>query len=88
MMILLRGAVARMAAVLPVMFLVVIAGVMGLLGLAFRADGREYAQRVCQSALLAACALMAGRPLDLPSVLAQASNKRRPASQKARATAA
>ena len=87
-MILLRGAVVRLATVLPVMFLVVIAGVMGLLGLAFRAAGREYAQRVCQSALLAACALMAGRALDLHSMLAPASNKRRSASRKARAHAA
>lgn len=84
-MILLRGAVVRVAAVLPVMFLVVVAGVAGLLGFAFRAAGREYAQRVCQSALLAACALMAGRALDLRNVLAPASSERRPENGKARA---
>lgn len=81
-MILLRGAVVRLVAVLPVMFLVVTAGVMGLLGFAFRAAGREYAQRVYQSALLAACALMADRVLDLHSVPTPASSRRRSASRK------
>jgi hypothetical protein len=58
----------RIAAVLPVMLLVLVAGTVALLGLGFRDAGREYAQRVCQAALLAACALMAGRALDLSGV--------------------
>ena len=66
-MIFLRVAGLRLAALLPVMFLVVIAGIVGLLGLAFRDAGRAYAQHVYQAVLLAACALMAGRALNLPA---------------------
>ena len=84
-MMLLRGTVVRLAAVLPVMFLVIIAGAAVILGFAFRAEGREYAQCVSQSALLAACALMSGRALDLHTVLVPGNSERRPSNRKARA---
>jgi hypothetical protein len=66
----------RVAAVLPVMLLVIVAGTVALLGLAFRAEGREYAQRICQGTLLAACALMAGRALDLSGIYTGSSGRR------------
>jgi hypothetical protein len=68
----------RVAAVLPVMLLVIVAGTVALLGLAFRAEGREYAhtQRICQVTLLAACALMAGRAVDLSGIYTGSPGKR------------
>jgi len=75
-MIPLRGASLRLAAAVPVMFLVIIAGAMALLGLAFPPERRAYAERACQTALLAACALMSGRALDLSSMRSEATRSR------------
>jgi hypothetical protein len=66
----------RVAAVLPVMLLVIVGLTVALLGLAFRAEGRDYAKRICQGTLLAACALMAGRALDLSGVYTGSPGKR------------
>lgn len=84
-MIPLRSAGLRLAAVVPVLVLVVIAGVMAFAGLAFRAAGRDYAQRACQAVLLAACALMAGRSLDLSALHSAPGGMKREAARQGRA---
>jgi hypothetical protein len=73
-----RDVLLWLTVILPVIFLVVVAGVIGLLGLGFRDDGRDYAKRVCQAVLLAACALMAGRAPNLSGMLTSASNGGQP----------
>jgi hypothetical protein len=52
--------------IVPITILVVFAGIMAMLGLLARADGRCYCSDIVRLALGAACALAAGERLNLP----------------------
>jgi hypothetical protein len=54
----------RALCVVPVAILVVLALLLALFGLPLRQEGRRYVSAVIQVALTAACALMAGCPLQ------------------------
>jgi hypothetical protein len=51
--------------IVPITILVIFAGIVALLGLVARADGRRYSNDIVRLALGAACALAAGERLNL-----------------------
>lgn len=54
----------RALSVIPAAVLAILVILLALLGLLLRKAGRDYAQEIIHLALRAACALMAGCPLD------------------------